>query len=248
MLIVVMACYGLNARAQVDESKNFLYLYSDSVVYGKRVTVRPDYAGFWQIRADSKRISAERVKFFNNENGFFANTRKTTLLGEATFSERVIMGRINLFRQTIYDEEYYGGRYRHRPVAQQPVDVHMYYNKGYGDLKKVSYANLKADMADRPASLDFLNAYRKSLNNRNLLYVGAGAALLAGLVTFTIDGTRSAKFVGEGFHKTLVEPKTIGIGTSFALLGLGGGLSLAGFVVHRNASRNLENAVDAYNR
>ncbi len=248
MLIVVMACYGLNARAQVDESKNFLYLYSDSVVYGNRVTMRPDYGGFWQIRSDSRRFPSEQVKFFNNENGFFANTRKINFLGAVTFSERVIAGRINLFQQTVYDEGFYGRRYFHRPMVQQPVDVRMYYNKGYGDLKKVSYRNLKADMADRPESLDFLTAYRKSLNTRNMLYVGAGAAVLAGLITFTIDGTRSGKFVGDGFNKTLVEPKSIGMGTSFALLGLGGGLSVAGFLVHRSGSRNLENAVDAYNR
>lgn len=248
MLIVVMACYGLNARAQVDESKNFLYLYSDSVVYGKRVSIRPGFDGFWQVRADSRRVPSGQVKFFNNENGFFANTRKASFLGEPTFSERVITGKINLFQQTLYDEEFYNRRYRHRHMAQQPVDARMYYNKGYGDLKQVSYRNLSEDMADRPESLDMLAAYRKSLNTRNMLYVGGGAALLAGLVTFVMDGTKSSKFVGSGFNKTLVEPKTIGIGTSFALLGIGGGLSVAGFLVQRSGSRHLENAIDAYNR
>jgi hypothetical protein len=46
----------------------------------------------------------------------------------------------------------------------------------------------------------------------------------------------------------LVEPKRIGIGTSFALLGIGSGLSVAGFLVHGSAAQKLENAVDAYNR
>ena len=248
MLIVVMACYGLNARAQVDESKNFLYLYSDSVVYANRLTMRPDYGGFWQIRTDSRKFPSTQVKFFNNENGFFANTRKANFLGETTFSERVIMGRINLFRETVYDEQYYHRRYNHRPVAQQSVNVKMYYNKGYGDLKKVSYRNLRDDMADHPESLDLLDGYRKSLNTRNTLYVSAGVALLAGMVTYTIDGTRSAKFVGEGFHKTLVEPKSIGLGISFALLGIGSGLGVAGFLVNNSGARHLENAVDSYNR
>ena len=248
MLIVVMACYGLNARAQVDESKKFLYLYSDSVVYANRVTMRPDYGGAWQIRTDSKRFPSTQVKFFNNENGFFANTRKTNFLGETTFSERVITGRINLFQETVYDEQYYGRRYNHRPMTQQPADVKMYYNKGYGDLKKVSYRNLRDDMADRPESLDLLVAYRRSLNTRNTLYTGAGVALLASIITFTIDGTRSAKFVGEKFNRTLVEPKTIGLGLSFALLGIGGGLGLGGFLVHNSGAQHLENAVDSYNK
>ena len=246
MLIVVMACYGLNARAQVDESKNFLYLYSDSVVYANRVTMRPDYGGFWQIRADSKRFPSTQVKFFSNENGFFANTRKTNFQGAATFSERVITGRINLFQQTVYNEGIYSRRYS--TIGQPPVDLKMYYNKGYGNLKKVSYRNLLDDMADRQESLELLGAYRKSLNTRNTLYVSAGVALLAGMITFTIDGTRSSEFVGEGFNKTLVEPKTIGLGISFALFGIGSGLGVAGFLVNNSGAHHLENAVDSYNR
>ncbi|MET4080950.1 hypothetical protein ABIB40_000895 [Pedobacter sp. UYP30] len=37
LLILVMACYDLNARSQMNESKDFLYLYSDSTVYEKKL-------------------------------------------------------------------------------------------------------------------------------------------------------------------------------------------------------------------
>ncbi|RZM29003.1 MAG: hypothetical protein EOO88_06700, partial [Pedobacter sp.] len=192
LLIIVMACYGLNARAQVDGSKNFVYLFSDSLIYANKIRLHPDFYGEWQLRADSRRIANDRIKFFNNEDGFFANTRRMNALRSSSFSERIIEGRINLYQQTDFIPESYrrGQRYGRR-VSAQDVDQRMFYNKGFGDLKKVTYLNLQQDMSDHPESMDQLNSYRKSINTSKILYTAAGVSIVAGLVSFIVKGKSS---------------------------------------------------------
>jgi hypothetical protein len=236
LLIVAMACYGLAARAQVRESENFLYLYSDSVIYARDIKLRPDFSGYLRLRADSKGIPMDRVKFFSNEDGFFANTRKLNLIGVSAFSERIMEGRINVFQERSYDPISYSsyrydrrGRNRIEPV----IDVSMYYNKGYDDLKKLNYRNLKNDMSDNPESMDMLRNYRRSMNTTNLLYVAAGASLLTGFLTVATGGAgvSNSKFALGG-----------------TLMGLGLGFATGGYLKYLSGNRKLENAVEAYNR
>lgn len=250
MLIIAMACYGLSARAQVDGNRDFVYLYSDSVIYADQVRLRPDIMGGWQLKADSRTVPLRNVKFFNGRNGFFANTRKTNILSQNSFSERVLEGKMNLFEEVIYDEGIYNPRFGYSSRFNRPVNLRMYYNKGFSDLKKVNYKNLKIDMADNPVSLDFLTAYRRSLNVRNTLYVGAGASVVAGLVSFVISGTKGGESSEEFFNRKpgSFNHKRPNFVPAFTLLGIGAGLSVGGFLVHRKASQHLENAVDVYNR
>ncbi|TKC05885.1 hypothetical protein [Pedobacter frigoris] len=256
LIIVVMACYGLNARAQVDESKNFLYFYSDSVVYANSIKLRPDFYNSWQLRADSRRIPQEQVKFFNNENGFFANTRRQTIIGEGSFSERIVQGKINLFQEIardafLYDRGYGYGRHRYGPPVRQSVDPRMYYNKGYTDLKKVNYNNLKHDMADNPVSMNLLEGYRKNMNASKTMYVAAGASIVAGLVSFVVKGSNNARLSDGnsfGHQQGFSSMSTPNFASSFLFLGLGAGLAAGGYAVDRSGYRKLEMAVDAYNR
>lgn len=246
LLIVVMACYGLNARSQVNESQNFVQLYSDSVIHAQKIRLRPDFLGSWSLRADSRKVPLYQVKFFSNEDGLFANTRKLNFFDEVSFSERVIEGKINLYQQVAYDpvpfeDDYH--RFNHR--RQQLVDNRMFYNKGYSDLKKVSYANLSMDMADNVKSLDLLAAYKKSRKTATIMYVGAGAAIIAGMVTF-VSGS-GFKRTTAGFGKlSNYEPK--GFTSGLLLMGLGTGLGLGGYVIQASGARNIERAIDVYNQ
>lgn len=260
LLLIVMACYGLNTSAQVRQSKNFLYLYSDSVIYADRIRLRPDFGNSFQLRADSRRVPVAQVKFFNNEDGFFANTRKVDFGGFTAFSERIIEGRINLFQRVsydtyLYDREYNKG-YRFRNRRDEGVDIRMYYNKGYEDLKKVNYHNLKMDMADNAQSMQMLEGYRKSTRNGTILYAAAGASLVAGLVSFLVNGSSGQKsfnnngFGSNGFNgkNSAFEHKGANFTASFVLLGLGAGFAIGGYTVGASGNRHLENAVDAYNK
>lgn len=210
--------------------------------------LRPDFLGNWQLRADSRRIPSEQIKFFKNEDGFFANTRRLTFSGTSTFSERIAEGRINLFEETAYDPLVYrrGYRYSNR---QPVVEQRMYYNKGLGDLKKVSYSNLKNDMADRAESMNLLDSYRKSMKTSTMLYTAAGLSVAAGMISFLAKGSSNQSLSrGDGFGASRPGGKGPNFTTSFLLLGLGAGFAVGGFSTHASGSRHLENAVDAYNR
>lgn len=247
LLIIVMACYGLNARSQVNESTNFIQLYSDSTIYAQKVRLRPDFAGSWILRADSRRVPISQVKFFNNEDGFFANTRKLNLYGQISFSERIIDGKINLYQEVAYNSSPYEmDFYRFKDRRIQPVGTQMYYNKGYNDLKKVNYYNLSADMADHPKSIDLLNNYRKSRRLSTVMYVSAGAAIIASVITlFSGNDFKQNGHTPFGKLKTY-EPR--GKTGSFLLLGLGAGLSVGGYLTQGSGYKKIERAVEVYNQ
>lgn len=239
LLLGVMACFAMTSRAQVHESKNFIYLYSDSVIYAKDVKLRPDFSGYLQLRADSRKVPTEQVKFFSNADGFFANTKRFNFGSTTSFSERIIEGKINMFQQENYYPDSYDHRYRRAGYMDrrpQPVDVRMYYNKGYADLKKANYHNLSADMADNPKAMDLLKNYRKNINTGRAMYIVAGAAIVSGLVSFLANGSSNKGMSGTNFTP------------AFILLGAGAGLATGGYFVQASGNRHLENAVDAYNR
>lgn len=79
LMVIGMVCYGLSAGAQVRQNENFIYLYSDSVIYANRITLRPDHFNSLQLRADSRRIPLQQVKFFNNADGFFCEYQETNI-------------------------------------------------------------------------------------------------------------------------------------------------------------------------
>jgi len=245
LLILVMACYGLNARSQqLNESRNFLYFYSDSTVYAQKIRLRPDFSGGWSLRADSRRVPVSQVKFFNNEDGFFANTRKLNLLGQASFAERIIEGKLNIYQEVVYDDtpidaEYYG----FRDYRRQVVNNRMFMNKGYNDLKKANYRNLNEAMADNPKSLALLRQYRNTKITGIAMYVAAGAAIIASGVTLMSEGKQVGTTFG-GMPKYADRSYT----GSFVLLGLGAALSIGGYFVGESGKKNIERAVDNYNR
>lgn len=241
-----MACYGLSAGAQVRPSESFIYLFSDSVIHANRITLRPDPLNSLQLRADSRRIPLHQVKFINNEDGFFANTRKQTFVGDTQFAERIIEGKINLFQEISYTPYQYDYGYRSSYRKHDAVNIHMYYNKGYEDLKKVSYKNLKADMSNNLQSLEFLKQYKKSLNTRNRLYAGAGLSFLASVLAITLNTKKSKQ--SDSFTYAFGPSKEPNYTAGLVLLGLGAGLAGGGYAVHLSGTRHLESAIDAYNR
>ncbi len=246
LLLIVMACYGLNARSQVNESKNFLYLYSDSTIYAEKIRLRPDFSGSLTIRADSRRVPLAQVKFFNNEDGFFANTRKLNFFSGASFSERIIEGKINLYQQVVYDATPFEMDYhRFRNRRTQTISTSMFYNKGLSDLKKVNYYNLSEDMADNVKSLDLLKSYRKSKTTSTIMYASAGAAIIASAVTLLSGSGIKQSGIGFGNMPNFETKSYTG---SLLLMGLSAGLGLGGYLVQAAGSRNIERATEVYNQ
>jgi hypothetical protein len=249
MLMVVMACYAFTARSQADQSKNFIYLYSDSVIYANDVSLRPDYPGSWRLRADRRNLPIVQVKFVNNEDGFFANTRKLKFTGLTGFAERTIEGKINLYREINYDPESYNWRYGHPEETNPSVDIRNYYNKGFGDLKRINYNNLQADMADHIQSMDLLKSYRKTLVTRNIFYGAAGASFVAGFVSL-LTSKSGFKSSNDGFmnHPSTIAVRHPNFLPMTLLFGAGIGFGLGGTLLHFSSSRKLKDAIEIYNK
>lgn len=244
--MIVMACYALNARSQTDESRNFIYLNSDSVIHADRIRLRTDFGGSLVLRADSRRVPLEQVKFFNNEDGFFANTRKTNLFAGNSFSERIVKGKINLYQEVAYDPVPFElDYYRFRDGVPRAISTSMFYNKGFSDVKKVSYASLKMDMADNPKSLDFLESYRKKKQMGAMMYVAAGVAILGSFIDF-FSGDKMK--IDHNFPSKGISSSGKSHTATFLLMGVSGGLVLGGYLTQASANREIEKAIDAYNR
>ncbi len=229
---MVMACYGLTARAQVHDSKNFVYLFSDSVIHGESVRMAPDFSGYWQLRVDSRRLPLESVKFFSNDEGFFANTRRLGL-GNNIIAERVVEGKVNLFREITYNALHYSEFRDYSAIRSSPMTGQTYYNKGFDNLKRTNYRNLNVDLADNVKSMDLLQAYRKKRSTGTKLYVVAGVLATIGSAFILTDP------ISDGY-------KNFTIGS--ILLGSSMGSAVAGYFIGESASSRLEDAVDAYNR
>jgi len=247
IIIIALACYGLSAQAQVRESENFVYLFSDSVVYANRITIRPNFSNSLVLRADAKRIPMTKVKFFNNEHGFFANTGGTFFGGDIQFAERVAEGKINFYRHTGYEVSDFGRPFHSIRREREAVDMRMYYNRGYENLKKVSYENLKQEMADNSTSMVYLKKYRSNQRTAKTMFVAAGASILTGFILFVATGNKEFEHTGIGYgnvHDTKFPNYT----ASYVLMGLGTGLAVGGYGTYISGMRRLDNAVDSYNR
>lgn len=245
-----MVCYGLNADAQVDESRNFVYFYSDSVLYVKHVRLRTDIFNSLKLNADSKRLSLEQVKFFNSDGGFFANTKELNAIRTVELAERVVEGKINLFQERSYRKFSSNWGHVYPDRNRDRVDIRMYYNKGYDDLKKVNYRNLKTDMADDANSLDLLEGYRKSTNTSKALYVAAGASIAAAVITFLVKSNDKGSLSRDHHFDQFpdVKRKSANFTSGFLLLGGGVGFAIGGYAVNVAGLKKLEAAVDTYNR
>ena len=232
LLIVVMACYGLNARSQTNESKNFLYLYSDSTIYAQRIRLGPDFTGSWALRVDSRRMPTKEVKFFQDNNGFYANTKNLNFSGASSFAERIIDGKINLYQQVFYEDvPYEGDDHRFSGVRREVVNTRMFFNKGFSDLKRVNYDNLSLAMSDNQQSLDLLKSYRKSMNAGTAMYVAAGATALGCIATVLSDNSFNNNYTG-----------------TYILLGATFGFGLGGYLIKESGKRNIRRAIENYNR
>ncbi|WP_407429402.1 hypothetical protein [Arcticibacter sp.] len=248
VLLTIIAAYAVGssfAYAQPDESREFIYLYSDSIIYAKRIDLERNYTGSVYLWADAKRIHPEQVKFFNNNRGFFANVKDLDVIGRTHFSERIRQGKINLFEaETVNWDAYDDRRGYHRPAV---VESKNYYNKGYGSLRKANYVNLSIDLADNPRSMAFLKKYRSTQRTQVAMYVAAGLSFLSGVAMTISKGgeepwgpNNHADFPSGNSSFSRLVP-------GLALTGVGLGLATGGYFIGPSRTKQLKQAVDAYN-
>jgi len=230
-----------NVYAQLDESKNFIYLYPDSVVHASQIYLERDYNGFRYFLVDGRRVNPAKVKFFNTQDGFFASTSDLNLLSDTQFLERIRKGRINVYEDKFinWDDFNHSGYFSYRDP--EVVFTKNYYNIGYGPLKKATYSNLKQDMSNDAESLKLLKRYSDVKRAEKGFYIAAGASILAGMLSFVITGFKDQN-TDPG-----VDHSFPNFGPSFILLGAGVGFGFTGFTKTLKAPRYLKAAIDVYN-
>lgn len=243
--IVAYAMCSSLAYAQPDESREFIYLYSDSIIYAKHIDLERNFTGSLYLWADSKRIHPEQVKFFNNNRGFFANVKDFDLVGRTHFSERIRQGKINLYEAKTIDWDSYDdlGGYRQPAV----VESKNYYNKGYGSLRKANYVNLSIDLADNPQSMAFLAKYRSTKRTQVAMYVAAGLSFISGFALMLSEGKEESWGPNNRQDFSSKNSSFSRLVPGLVLSGVGMGLAGGGYLMGPSRTRHLKQAVDAYN-
>lgn len=100
-------------------------------------------------------------------------------------------------------------------------------------------------MADNPKSLDFLESYRKKKQMGAMMYVAAGVAILGSFIDF-FSGDKMK--IDHNFPSKGISSSGKSHTATFLLMGVSGGLVLGGYLTQASANREIEKAIDAYNR
>ncbi|MEN8156438.1 MAG: hypothetical protein ABFS10_05780 [Bacteroidota bacterium] len=234
ILLNIKFLYG-----QVDETRNFIYLYSDSVVYGEIIEFKTPFLGASHILVDSRKYSTELIKFYRNETGFYANTKEVYISLTPYFTQRIRSGRLNLFESDIvkYTSGHFSSSTGHYTPGSSTRKIKNYYNKGYSNLKKANYKNLSLDLTDNPKSMLYLKKYKSATTGQTVLYLVGGAIAAGGLATLIIK-TNDADFGSESGPN---------ITSNFVVTGIGAGMVGVGYYISLNKPKHLRNAITVYN-
>lgn len=226
---------------QVDENKNFIYSFSDSVIYGRIIEYKTPFLGSSHFLVDSKKIQPDLVKFYRNETGFYANTKTVNFSGTSSFTERIRKGKINLYEKetTTYSPGHFNSTTGMYSGGMITKNIKNYYNKGFGDLKKANYQNLNLDLSDNPASMIYLNKYKSVRDAQTVLYIVGGATLIGGFATLI------NKIQNTDSNDSEPEPNVTG---SLVAVGIGAGCFWVSYFMSFSKPKHLRNAIDAYNK
>ena len=241
LLLVIPAFIGYSQIDTTDvqlteslEGSYFAYLYNKDVVEGSDVFYANPIFKAAFIQVDEKRYNVRSVKFYQNEEGFFANTNGLTY--SSNFAYRIETGSINLYelvRESYNPGVYNGGMWM---GGGSSTRIDNFYNIGFGNLKKATYDNLKYDLRDKPEALLHLDKYKSKQHLTYGLYAGAAVMVIGSFALFSnqaantnpsVNGFNSAPFIG---------------------LSLGGAaLGWIAYYVGLDKYRHIRDAIGAYN-
>lgn len=237
-LIVLLVISQKILFGQIDESKEYVYFFNDSILYGN-VNYKKPFIGTAYLKVDSLKIQLDKVKFYKNQTGFFANSKYINFSEISSFSERIRKGKINLYEKenTNYSPGHFSanGTYMGGSVTKTILN---YYNKGFGDLKKANYSNLSVELNENPESLIHLNKFKRARNTQNTLYAVGGAILIGGFATL-INKTKDVDYDTEP------SPNVTG---NLVAIGAGAVCFAVSYAISFSKPEHLRNAIDAYNK
>jgi len=142
---IIINSLTVQGQSYTGGNKNFIELNNGEKIEVKRIEFRPIKRVFL---ADGIEYKPRQIKFYQNNNSFYANAKNALLFGQSTFVRRVDSGRINLYSYKI----------PRNFMGTFSVD---FYNKDDGDLKRTRIRFLKEDLKDNEKSLKYLRQTRQ---------------------------------------------------------------------------------------
>jgi hypothetical protein len=142
-----------------DSIGNYVMLYSGKLIKCSFIEYQSPL-----IITESAKYHEDDVKLYKKENNLYANMRHLGVRkNTSTFLPAEKIGKVNIFK------EYYmsGGEIKY---------VVLYYNKGYGALKKAKYKFMKDDLADNGESIKLIKKGRnKKIGMKTMGYLALAA-------------------------------------------------------------------------
>jgi hypothetical protein len=221
--------------SQESGCNNFYYLYSGNLVCANSIEYKTPVFGTRHFIIDGKRVELDKIKFYKNETGFYGNTAQDLHFDSPSFVIRIKEGNLNLYEYTGTVTHMNMGPHGGMVGSTHSRVKNYYYNKGYGNLKKAKYSNLKVDLADNPESLIHINKYKKLQTAEGVL-IGTAAVILVGSVIHQSGRYDAAKKEGKEYE---MNPTGIVIGAGF-LIGSG--------IISFSKPKHLKTAIDFYNK
>ncbi|MDD2963551.1 MAG: hypothetical protein PHU33_06360 [Bacteroidales bacterium] len=184
ILLLILLCGKFALLfSQIDEAKNYVVFYTDSVLYARNIEFETPAFAENYLAVDSLKINPDHVKYFKCETGFYANIKSLNPNGQSSFVQRIRRGKINLYKDDFWVSSpmFVGANGMYSPGVPTRMTI-QYYEKENETIKKAKYKNLKLDLADNPRSMDALNQFKKIRNTQVVLYLIGGALLVSGTI------------------------------------------------------------------
>ncbi|WP_225987815.1 hypothetical protein [Rufibacter sp. LB8] len=212
----------------------YVELHNGERVYASKIQYRSPVfkQNFFQLD-DSLKYAPESVKYFYNQDGFFARLNAGRRYSD--FAQRERAGKVSTY--FVLRTEYnsmgpgfgmgmggvgvgMGGGYGY--PSQRRV---YYFSKDDGPLEPMNYRNLRTALADNPGSLESLQQYKRGQNIQTAAYVLGAGLIFAGL---------QQQFKGNG-------------GGTSPLLFVGLGVTLLPTLINFGKKDRLTEAIEVYN-
>ncbi|AMM52767.1 hypothetical protein TH61_05725 [Rufibacter sp. DG15C] len=201
-----------SAWAQDMSKPYFIELMTGERIYARRIQFKsPLFKQNYFLLDDSLQYTPERVRYYQNQDGFFARLN-TTGRRYSDFAQRETSGKISTYFTYRTDYSGYapgvgvgmggvgvgmGGGYGYGYPTQRRV---YYFSKENGPLEPLSYKNLRVALSDNPGSMESLQKYKTGQNIQLGMYVVGGGLLVAGALQQFKSGSDGSSRISPLFY------------------------------------------------
>lgn len=229
LLLSLISSLGLHAQerpADLSPTDHFIYLHDNTLLREVDFEVKQNLLSRRFFFPSGEKINLADIKYFQDKKGYYA-----VFSSGYDTAKRLEYGTIDLFVK--YD-------YVSTGPGPGGISKSYYYARGFGDLKRLQYKNLKADLILDPdpafkTQNELINKYLEKNKTRRTVSL---AMLGGGLATFLVGG-----LIYESGDGPVVTPaQRTGLAICLA------GILTAGISVTINRDKPLMNALKEYNK